>query len=162
MNCHSQRLSISRGNGCLGLCSAWSPSAYLPAAAVPPLSPVLSFHLHLVIVQGCFVDLIAFPVPTPDALPSEYLDDVRWGGGYNLQWALFPGGSFQLHTEFSHGVWLQTGAERQQRVHPHQSTPKDRWAAAQLLFWFKYGLLLNLGIVDGRRKHVFLYVISVS
>lgn len=89
-NCHPHCLSASRGNGCLGLCSAWSPSPYLPAVAVPPLSPVLSLHLHLLIVQGCPVELIAFRVPRPDALPFEYLDDVRWGGAI-----IFSGHCFQ-------------------------------------------------------------------
>lgn len=110
--------------------------------------------------MSCGVDSLSCSHTWRTALWVPGWCEVGWG--YNLQRALFPGGSFQLCTESSCGVWLQAGAERQQKGPPQQSTPEDRWAAAQLLFWFKYGSPLNLGIVDGRRKHVFIYVISVS
>ena len=132
------------------------------SAAGPPLSLALSSHLHSLMVQECSGELIAFPGPTPDALPSEFLDDVRWGGGYNLQRALFPGGSFQLHTEFSLWSGLQTGAERQQRGHPHQSTPEEQTGSCSAFVLVQIRMVFELGIVDGNRKHGLLYVISVS
>ena len=134
-NCHPQCLSTSRGNGCLGLCSAWSPPPYLAAAAGPPLSPVLSFHLHPLMGQGCSVELIAFPVPTPDALPSEFLDEVRWGGGCNLQRALFPGGSFQLHRVFP----VEWAADRCRKTAERAPSPINTRGTDRQLLSFCFG-----------------------